>query len=167
MSLTSSVLTKVVANQTSALDLGAGTYPLNFIFKTNMANGTGTSQSDLLFSDQRTITASSTEDIDLAGDLSDAFGNTMTFVKVKAIIITAATANTNNVTVSPATSNGFNGPFNAAADLIAIPPGGSFIVTAPVSGWTVTAATGDLLTIANSAAGTSVIYDIVIIGTSA
>jgi hypothetical protein len=36
-----------------------------------------------------------------------------------------------------------------------------------VSGWTVTAATGDLLKILNSSSGSSVVYDIVVIGTSA
>ena len=167
MALTTSILTSITADQTNAIDLGSGSFPLKYLLKTNMADGTSASQADLLFSDKRTIAASSTEDIDLAGSLSDAFGATLTFVKVKAIIVTAATANTNNVTVSPASSNGFNGPFNAAADLVAIPPGGSFVVTAPVTGWTVTASTGDLLTIANSGAGTGVTYDIVIVGTSA
>ncbi len=167
MSLTSKVVTKITANQTDVIDLGSVSFPLSHTTTASMATGTGASQADLLFSDQRTIAASSTEDLDLAGSLTDAIGNTLTFVKIKAIIITVASANTNNVTVSPATSNGFNGPFNAAADLVAIPPGGSLVATAPVSGWTVTASTGDLLTIANSGSGTGVTYDVVLIGTSA
>ena len=167
MALTSSITTKITANQTNVIDLGAGVFPLNLSVKTSMADGTGSGQSDLLFSDQRTLSASATEDLDLAGSLTDAFGSTLTFVKIKAIVITAAAGNTNNVTVSPDATNGFTGPFNAVADLISIPPGGSFVVTAPASGWTVTASTGDLLTLANSGAGTSVTYDIVLIGTSA
>ena len=92
---------------------------------------------------------------------------TLAFVSIKAIVISALAANTNNVEVKPATTNGFLGPFNAAADQLTIPPGGHIALYAPVSGWTVTAGTGDLLTITNSAAGTSVTYDIIIIGTSA
>ena len=167
MTLATTIAIKVIATQVSSADLADATFPLNYSDSTSMATGTGASQSDLLFTDQRTIAASSTEDLDLSGSLSDAFGNTLAFVKVKAITVKAASANTNNVTVSPASANGFLGPFADASDLLAIPPGGFITLTAPVSGWTVTASTGDLLTIANSGAGTEVVYDVIIIGTSA
>mgnify|MGYP000488088098 CR=1 FL=1 len=62
---------------------------------------------------------------------------------------------------------GFVGPFGSATHTVALPPGGNLILTAPASGWTVTAGTGDLLRVANSGAGTSVTFDIIIIGTSA
>ena len=135
--------------------------------KTAMATGTGSSQSDLIYADSRTLTASSTENLDLAGSLTDALGNTLTFVNVKSIYIKADSGNTNNVEVTPEATNGFVGCFNALTDQVDIPPSGSFLVTAPVSGWAVTASTGDLLTITNSAGATSVTYEIVIIGTSA
>ena len=167
MSLTTAIATKILTKQTGTNDLGTVTFDMDKHDKTNLGTGTGSNQADLIFADTRTLTASGTEDLDLTGSLVDALGNTLTFAKIKAISIKASSGNTNNVTVSPAAANGFLGPFNAAADLVSIPPNGSFMVTAPVGGWTVTAATADLLTIANSAAGTDVIYDIVIIGTSA
>jgi hypothetical protein len=58
--------------------------------------------------------------------------------------------------------------FLAASDGIDVPPGGVFLWACPADGKvTVTASTGDLLNIDNSGAGTSVTYDVVIIGCSA
>ena len=167
MALTTTYQAGVKLVQTGVADLGSKTYNLSLPSTSTMASGTGSNQADLAFTDQRTLAASGTENLDLAGGLTDQFGATLTFVKVKIIHITAASGNTNNVTVSPAATNGFLGFFNATADLISIPPGGQMFLAAPVSGWTVTAGTGDLLTVANSGAGTSVTYDVRIVGTSA
>jgi len=58
--------------------------------------------------------------------------------------------------------------FLAASDGISVRPGGLFCWAAPdATAVAVTAGTGDLLAIANSGAGTSVTYDVVIIGSSA
>jgi len=167
MALTSKVTLRINATQTGSNDLGNPQFPMAFSQIDNMLDGTAAGQADLLFSDQRTITASSNEDLDLSGSLTDVYGTTLAFVKVKVIAIYAASGNTNNVQVGPAASNGFLGPFADASDQIDIAPGGTMLLTAPSAGWTVTASTGDLLNIANSGAGTGVTYDIVIIGTSA
>lgn len=132
-----------------------------------LSNGTSTSAADRLFHDQRTLTASGTEDLDLAGSLSNAFGSTLTLVELRAVLITASSANTNNVVLSRPASNGVP-LFSAAGDAIAIPPGGVFLWACGADGKvTVTAGTGDLLTVTNSSSGTSVTYDVVIVGTSA
>ena len=167
MALTSTITAKIAATQTAASDLGTSSFPLAYSESNSLANGTAASQADLLFSDTRTLSASGTEDLDLSGSLSDAFGNTLAFVKVKSILIVASSDNTNDVQVEPAAANGFLGPFAAVGDQLDIPPGGSIMLNAPVNGWTVTAGSGDLLTITNSAGTTSVEYDIVIVGTSA
>jgi hypothetical protein len=130
-----------------------------------LEDGTGASQANSCFADTRTLAISANEDLDLAGALLDAFGNTLTFTKIKAIYIRAADANTNSVIIKPAAANGFLGPFANAAHTQTLPPGGVWQVEAPVNGWAVTAGTGDKINIANSAAGTSVTYDIEIIGT--
>lgn len=167
MALTTTILTKITAKQTGTNDLGTPSFPVEYNATTSLGSGTGDSLADQLFTDQRTIAASGTEDLDLAGGLTDAFGATLTFAKIKTIMIKADPGNTNNVTVKPATTNGFLGPFNAAADTLSIPPAGSVLLQAPASGWVVTADTGDLLTIANSSSGTGVTYDIILVGTSA
>lgn len=132
----------------------------------SLSSGTGTNAVDLEYISQLTLAASANSDYDLRGVLVDAFGATTSFAKVKGLYMFAAAANTNNVIVKPATTNGFLGPFGAAAHQVSIPPGGSLQLTAPGAGWTVTAGTGDLINIANSGAGSSVTFDLHIIGTS-
>ena len=155
------------AEYSKALDFGSAYRPLPFPATIDMESGTGNNQADLIFSDQRTLAASANESLDLAGVLVDAFGTALTFVKVKAIYIRAASTNGGNIVVGNAATNAFVGPFGAATHTLAIPAGGYLELVAPVGGWTVTAATGDLLRIANSDAGAAATYDIVIVGTSA
>lgn len=156
----------VTGQHTSPLDLGTVTFPFASSNAVSLATGTGAAQADRVFTDQRTLTASATENLDLAGSLVDAFGATITFVTIKAIIIKAAVGNTNDVQLTRPASNGVP-LFLAASDGIPIKPGGGFAWFCSGTGITVTAATGDILTLTNSAGGTSVTYDIVIIGTSA
>jgi hypothetical protein len=152
--------------QTNALDLVTGRAPVELLKSISLGSGTGANQADRLFTDRRTLAASASENLDLAGVLSDAFGAALTFSKLKAIIIVADSANTNNVNVSREATNGVP-VFLAAGDGIPVLPGGMFVWVAPGAGVTVTPATGDLLTVANSAAGTSVTYDVYLLGTSA
>lgn len=165
MALTVSLRAAVSGSQTNPLDLGSGSFPVSLSGDLSFANGTGNGQADLLFSDTRTLGASASEDLDLAGVLTSAFGATITMAKVKAIFIKAAAANTNDVVISRPATNGVP-LFSAASDALAIKPGGCFMWASPNAGVTVTAGTGDLITIANSAAGTGVDYSIIIVGTS-
>lgn len=165
--LRSLVTTQVEATYKNVLDLGTPTDSFVKKLRIELSNGTGASSADLLFHDQRTIAASSNEDLDLAGALASPFGATLTFVELRAILITASSANTNNVRVTRPASNGVP-LFLAASDGIDIPPGGTFMWACPADGKvTVTAGTGDLINVANSSSGTSVTYDVVIVGTSA
>lgn len=166
MALDTTVQLNVNALLYNALDLGVASAPLIKSYVIAMATGTGTGQADKIFHDTRTLTASGTEDLDLAGVLTDPFGAALTFAKLKAVLIKAADANTNNVVLSRPAANGVP-LFSAASDAISILPGGVFCWVAPGAGVTVTAGTGDLLTFTNSAGSTSVTYDVVLIGTSA
>lgn len=149
------------------LDLSTPVDSLAKLSRIELANGTGAASADLLWHDQRTLAASGSESLDLAGSLVDSYGATLTFVEVRAILVSAAAANANNVQVTRPASNGWPG-FLAAGDGLIVPPGGVFLLASPTdAAWPVTASTGDLLGIANSAGGTSVTYDIVIVGTSA
>lgn len=148
----------------NALDQRTVEDKLQLNLPVTFADGVGASQAQKLFCDTRTLTASSTENIDLAGSLTDAFGATLTFAEIKAIIVSADSGNTNNVVVGGAASNAFP-LFGDATDTISVKPGGFFAIVDPsAGGYTVTAGTGDILKIANSSSGTSVIYTIVIIG---
>jgi len=169
MSLTSSVRLAIQGVQQNTVDLGSSSARRTVELAISLAAGTGAGQADLVFADTRTLAASGTEDLDLAGALADAFGVAQVFARVKAIAVKAATGNTNNVQVTRPASNGLV-LFMAAGDGIALRPGQMFataVGAADATGIAVTAATGDLLTITNSAGSTTVSYDIVIIGCSA
>lgn len=169
MPLTSTFTFTATADQTAAaLDFTTPSAPLSRTYPIPLSSGTGANQADKLWHDQRTLTASSTEDLDLAGSLVDPFGGTITFARIKGIIIAAAAANTNNVIVGGASSNGFITWVGSATHTVTVRPGGFLALFAPdATAYAVTAATADLLHIANSAAGTSVTYDVVLVGASA
>jgi hypothetical protein len=170
MALTTTLTTQVVADLTTARDLVSSTAPLNYRNRVTLASGTGAGQADLIFSDTRTINASSNDDLDLAGSLTDALGTTLTFVKIKALVVVAAAGNANNVLVGGDATNTFLTYVVTEGDAIVLRPGAGlalFAGVADATGYAVTAGTGDLLRISNSAGGTSVTYDIVIVGTSA
>jgi hypothetical protein len=170
MTLITELTTRVVAEYTSALDIGETKYKPDYRQRINLTSGTGAGQADKIFSDTRTVNASSNDDLDLAAGLTDAFGASITFARVKALIVTAAAANTNNVLVGGDATNTFLTWVVAEADAVILRPGATlalFAGEADATGYAVTAATGDLLRITNSAGGTSVTYSIVIIGASA
>lgn len=151
----------------SPLDLVTAVAPLVTGRSILLDNGVGANQADRIWSDTRTLSASATEDLDLAGVLTDAFGAALTFARIKALFVSAAAGNTNNVNITRPAANGVP-LFLAAGDGIAVRPGG-FLgwACSDATGVAVTAGTGDLITVTNSAGGTGVTYSVVIIGASA
>lgn len=166
MTLSSKVSVRVQGRLTSAQDLAVASVPLDLSMLVSLVDGTAPGQANRLFADTRTLAGSATEDLDLAGALTDALGGPFTLAKLKAVVVRAWPANTNNVVVSRPAANGVP-LFAAASDAIAVQPGGMFVWAAPGAGVVVTAGTGDLLTLTNSAGGTPVSYDVVLIGASA
>ena len=172
MALSARLQVQLAATLTKVMDVGSGhdakdqLPPFEKIF--SVTNGTGAGQGDMLWHDQRTLAASATENLDLAGSLADAFGTTQTFVRVNLIIVYAAEGNTNDVQVQRGSSNGVP-LFMAASDGVQLSPGMIFVLGGgkEATDFVVTAGTGDILTITNSAGSTSVTYDVLILGASA
>lgn len=170
MGLTTKIALNIGAEHTKSLDLADGKVALSKIYQAILSSGTGVGQADLLFHDTRTLSASATENLDLSGSLADAFGATLAFVKVKAIVFVAAAANTNNVIVGGDVTNTFFPMFGAETDSLILRPGTTFALICGATdsvGYAVTASTADLLKVTNSAGSTSVTYDVYIFGTSA
>ena len=160
----SNLILKIIASLTNGLDLGDVVDNLSLDWTVNFGDGAGANAAQQIWHDQRTLNASATENLDLAGSLTNAFGTTLTFTKLKGLFVKAASGNTNNVNVIREGTNGVP-LFLALGDGIPVKPGGWFAWVDPsAAGVTVTAATGDLLTFTNSAGGTAVTYDVVIIG---
>lgn len=160
------VSAKITGSVSVAADLGNPKQSLNVNAILDLVTGTGAGEADLVFADTRTLTASSTENLDLAGGLTDSFGAAITFAEIVAIVVKPAAANANNVLVGGAASNGFTTPFGDATDVVKVAPGGVFVLTND-AGYAVTASTGDILKIANGGSGSAVTYDIILIGRSA
>lgn len=152
---------------TNPLDLTTASAPLTIARQLILAQGTGAGQADMIWSDTVTITASGTQAVDLAGALTGPLGGSLTFARIKLIVVAAAAANINAVNVI---SDATNGPllFLAKGDGIGVKPGGLFVWFDPsAAAVPVIAGTGDLINLVNSGAGTSVTADVVIVGASA
>lgn len=159
----------IKAAQTGTFGLGTVTLPLELTFTSPLTNGTGASQADKIHSTTVTLAGSATADIDLAGSLTDVFGATLTFARIKAILIKAAAANnaSNLMQVTRPAANGVP-LFMAAGDGIALRPAAMFMwACGDATGVAVTAGTGDLLTFTNSAGTNTISADVIIIGASA
>lgn len=162
--VTGEIAVSINATQSGAADLGNPSVraTISELFQFTDGNA-ALGRADVMFKDTRTLAASATENLDLTGALVDAFGATVANAEVLAIYVKAAAGNTNNVVIGNVT-NGFLGPLGATGTY-AVSPGDFYLATSK-AGWAVTAATADLLRVANSGAGTGVTYDVIIIGRS-
>lgn len=163
MPLVTQIAPYIKATKTTVGDLVTATYPLDLRTVYDLASGTGANQADLIFSDTRSTNATG-EVLDLDGPLTDNFGNTVTFARIKLMMVKASAANVVNVSVGGddwATWAGGTTP------TVTVRPGGMLMLVAPdATAYAVTATSADGLKIAASTTGT-VSYDIVLIGASA
>lgn len=131
-------------------------------FSINFTNGTGAGQADLMYQVRGSLASSGTDTYDLdAGTLEDRFGNGLTFVKVKAVILSHTSS-------SSASSIAMAGDFTTTIKLPQqnLVAGGAHESHDP-TGWTVTASTADVITVVNNDGSNTATYDLYIIGTSA
>lgn len=170
MTLNATLAVKVAADLVTALDLANPAVSLSRGYSASLITGTGAGKADRIWHDQRTLAASATEDLDLSGALTDALGGSAVFAKIKGIVVAAAAGNVNNVLVGGVTNGLSTFLSPAATGIITLRPGAVFALfagAADATGYAVTAATADLLHVANSGSGTPVTYDVIVIGTSA
>jgi hypothetical protein len=150
---------------TKALDIGTGTLNVDYTKRYTVSNGTGADQANMIWTDTRTLSASASEDLDLYGGLTNAFGDTMNFSAIKGVFIFAASGNTNNVLIGGDGSAPVVGWVGNGSDIVVVKPGGMFCLYDPSAGGSgITNTTADILQIANSSSGSSVDYDIMVLG---
>jgi hypothetical protein len=173
VALTSNLRLVVAAVLTATRDLSTvgAAAPVGLDLPVTLATGTGAGQADRMFADSRTIAASGTDDLDLAGTaLSDGLGVAFSIARLKALVVRADEDNTNNVIVGGAAATQFASWVGGAAHTVTLRPGAFIALVAgedDATGYTVGAGASDLLRISNSAGGSAVNYDIVLIGASA
>lgn len=169
MPLKTSIAFTIASELTKAFDLAAGAVPHALSRNYGYADGAGAGQANRIYQDRNTLAASGTIDVDLAGSLLDVYGDPVTFARVKALIVAAADANTNNVVLG-GVANGISTIFAPqTTGTLTVRPGGLFVVACGVgdaTGYVVTATTADLLHIINSAGGTGVDYELIVIGSA-
>lgn len=161
--LTAKLSVNLLGNYTDPLDLVTARDILDKIYELSLADGTGTDKGDKQWHDQRTVAASTNDDIELDA-VVDAFGDALAVAKVKMLFI-KNNSTTQTLTVGAAATNPWQGPFGATNDTIAVPPSGCLVLFNG-AGWTVTSGSADQLRIANGA-GSAAVYDIVLWGASA
>lgn len=163
---TAKLTMSIVAQVTSALDLTTPQADIVKSYVQQFAEGSGADQAHQIFSDSRSISSSSTDNLDLSGVLAAALGGTLAFTGIKAIIIKAAEANTGAIRVGKVVSNGFAGPFDQTAGSLGVrveADGLLVLINPSASGWAVTGSTGDILSMENLVAAL-VNYDVIIVG---
>ncbi len=136
------------------------------------SDGAGAQKSEQHWHDRRSIADAANDDLDLAGVLTNRFGDTVTFTKLKAI----AVANRDTIThldVGGAAANPITSIFaGTGTSKVRIPPAVSAdnpsiwaMWATDADGWAVTAGSADTLRIAHGGVGTvAASYDIFILG---
>lgn len=170
MGLATSLILSVTADFTRALDLADTRSPLVKKYTATLADGAGAGQANVVFHDRRTLAPSANEDLDLNGaTLLDPTGVAVALLRVKALIISAAAANVNNVVVGAAAATQWATVLNTTGT-VTLRPGATFAYFAgqlDATAAAVVAGASDLLRVTNSAGGTPVDYEIILIGANA
>ncbi len=162
---TSSIKLNVNATLSSAVDIGSASQSIAYAKTLSFTDGTGANQINAVWQDSRNVAASTADDIDVAGGLTDAFGNTLTLTKVKGIIVFSYAANGDNLKIGGDATAALINWVDDATDEIILAPGGMFMIGNPsAAGYAVTATTGDILQITNVDSGAAADYDIILFG---
>ena len=151
----------------NALDLHTGTSNFAVQFSDALTNGTAVNTADLFWSDQRSVATGTPDDLDLAGGLTDLYGNTLTFARIKGIYIhNTSTTAAEILSVGGDATAAFVNWVDNSSDVINVGPDGvMFLYTPSAAGYAVTATTGDILQVASDSG--TITYNIVLIGASA
>lgn len=155
---------KLDVKERGSNDLGTPSLPFGIdkTIEINPAALSALDQANTLFADKRTLASGATENLDMTGALTDAFGASILNAEVTMLYFENPRVNTTNITVFGAASNGFNAGLTGTTPKVTLMPG-EWIIMASRNGWGVTAGTGDLILVANSA-GASADYIVVALG---
>lgn len=150
---------------TNVLTLSTGHDKSALSYSDSLADGTSADQCKCVYHTQGTLANGASTNIDVSGSLTDMFGNSAVFTKIKGIFIinkgiasgsTYTETSGENLIVSTST-------LTAAIHSAPIEPGGCLLFTSPKVGGTVTATSADLITLTRAGSST-ITYQIVIWG---
>lgn len=166
MELSGTINLSIKSTGRVTLDLSTPQDPASVSISQNIADGTGADKANQHWHDKRTLADGASEELDLAGGLTDAFGATVTFTKIKAIYIKNLSEDATLI-VGGAASNAFVALFGDASDTLKILPLSFLMIgaTASANGYAVGAGTADKLKFTHDGTGDDTMdYEILIIG---
>jgi uncharacterized protein (DUF697 family) len=160
-----SMAASVTWDATNVLDLSTARDKATLAYTDSIDDGTGADQAKVVWHDKGTIANGGSATIDVAGSLTDAFGNSAVFTKIKGImLINRGIANGASYTETSGENIIMSTSTLTSADLTApLEPGGVFLFTSPKVGGAVTATSADTITLTRAGSGT-VTYEVVIWG---
>ncbi len=174
VSLETQIRMKVDAILSSGVSGVSGTGLMGLLDDTvRLTSGTSTGQADRCYYAERTLVAAANETLDLAGVLEDLYGNVLTFVTVKLLVVKNLNTAAGSMEFGPNTASagagvaGTSPPWKAVANKNHVAINGGVLFMYNPAGWTVTATTADLLYAENLSGANAVTYRVLIIGTSA
>ena len=164
MSLSTSIDVKINVAQSNNGDINTAVSNTTLNEVLSLLDGVGLNQANQVWSDNSQLAISGVDSLDLAGVLTDAFGNAITFTNIAAIAVVADAGNGDNIEIG-GNASAFASFLGDPTDVVIVPPGGMFLITAPdATGFPVTASTADILDITNADAAAVANYKIVLIG---
>jgi len=177
LSLTAKIRARLEWTYQNALDLATAEDDNQLALLKSLTSGTSGDQVNRMWHDRRRLSQpSGTDLLDLAGGLTDVFGNTLTFTKIKVLLIqnkgmrsgsTYVQTAGQDILVGGATNAWAAFLDNDASAKVRLRSGGLFVWTAPEDGGRVVAGTSDILQMewaGSAASGDDIDYDIVIMG---
>jgi hypothetical protein len=162
------VSTRVVAQK--ALDLSTPESSISKSKTHSLTFGTGAAKADMVWSDRRALGASANETLDLVGSLTNAFGVTVSFSKIKAILLHNRSDEQGTATDAALKLEPGAAPPDNSITIPVLPAGGIVLVAcSDANGFLGTLAGGskDGIKITNLDGVDTLSYDIIVIGESA
>lgn len=161
--LTSKVIFTIQTQYTGSAGLGTSTETLNLDYGISLTSGTGANQADVVYSASRSLADDANEVLDFyaSGTLTDAFGTALTIETLKLLIVSNTSTDASLLIGGGAVAVTL---FDDITDIVTIPPGGKFMISAPdATGVDIT--TNKDLNLLHGGQGTSaLVYKIIAIG---
>ncbi len=170
--LISSIRATITWDFQDTLDLTTIKDVASLTYAKQLADGTGASQANSVWHDQRTVATGANDDLDLTALTNSIFGSTITinFTAVKALLlVNTNTATADELVIDSSVANAYKGFFNGSAtSKVECGPDSAVLLSAKVGGFQsngTVGGTNKVIRISNPAGGTNIVYKIAIIGT--
>jgi len=161
--LTSQLDVRLRSDYTGTETLSIPRDNLDYTLTRQWTSGTGSYSCNLVYRSSRTLASGASESLDIRGGITDVFGDTVSFGRVKALYI----ENLGSTTLTfgnPDAATGMSSWFGAVSHTALIVGSGTLVLSSPYDGFAV-AAGSDTIKITNASGGTGRYY-IWIVGTT-